>query len=252
MRTVITHFYNEEYLLPWWLEHHKKLFDHGILIDYASTDRSVEICKKICPDWTVVPSMNKEFGAYDCDREVEYYERQIKGWRIALTVTEFLLGDIDKLTHDRLERTQYLIPEIRLIAWDLSRTLDKNKLLWEQETTGIPYTDEENSASPRSLHNFNDLIYKIMGRHWKPAPHTTEEAVILHYAHCIVGPEMLKRKLQIQTRIPKEQFFWGELGWQHTNYGKGLDVSSAKEMMDKDFSKGVVDCTDLINSFCKR
>ena len=38
-------FYNEEYLLPWWLAHHTKLFDHGILINKGSTDRSVEICK---------------------------------------------------------------------------------------------------------------------------------------------------------------------------------------------------------------
>ena len=43
--TVISHFYNEEYLLPWWLAHHTKLFDHGILINKGSTDRSVEICK---------------------------------------------------------------------------------------------------------------------------------------------------------------------------------------------------------------
>ncbi|MBJ3789276.1 glycosyltransferase family 2 protein, partial [Bacillus sp. OA1] len=44
-KTIISHFYNEEYLLPWWLMHHTKIFDHGILINRGSTDRSVEICK---------------------------------------------------------------------------------------------------------------------------------------------------------------------------------------------------------------
>ena len=60
-KTVLTHFYNEEYLLPWWLDHHKKYFDHGILIDYASTDKSVEIIKEICPTWTEVKSKNEFF-----------------------------------------------------------------------------------------------------------------------------------------------------------------------------------------------
>jgi hypothetical protein len=48
MKTVISHFYNEEYMLPWWLKHHRQYFDHGILIDYGSTDKSLDIIKKIC------------------------------------------------------------------------------------------------------------------------------------------------------------------------------------------------------------
>lgn len=252
MRTVITHFYNEEYLLPWWLEHHKKYFDHGILIDYNSTDRSVEICRDICPNWKIVPSMNKEFGAVVCDKEVEYYERQVTGWRIALTITEFLLGDLDRLAHDRQERTQYKIPKIRFTAWDLAGKLDKNKLLWEQIKTGVPYTDHKNSHSPRSLHNFNDMVYERTGRHFDNADYNTEDLVIFYYAYSIIGPEMLKRKLQIQKRMPEGEIFWGELGWQHTNHGKGLDVSSAKHLHDTNFNIGSVDCTDIIDRFIKR
>ena len=58
MITVISHFFNEEYLLPFWLEHHSKIFDHGIMIDYCSTDRSVEIIRKFCPSWTIVKTQN--------------------------------------------------------------------------------------------------------------------------------------------------------------------------------------------------
>ena len=97
-KTVLTHFYNEEYLLPWWLDHHKKYFDHGILIDYASTDRSVEIIKEICPTWTVVKSKNEFFEAKLCDEEIIDYESTVPGWKIALNITEFLVGDYSILT----------------------------------------------------------------------------------------------------------------------------------------------------------
>ena len=44
-KTVLCHFYNEEWILPFWLKHHREIFDHGIMIDYNSTDRSVEIIR---------------------------------------------------------------------------------------------------------------------------------------------------------------------------------------------------------------
>ena len=92
MNTVITHFYNEEYLLPWWIEHHKKLFDYGILIDYNSTDRSYEICKELCPShWKIVKSVNFHFDSKSNDAEIKMYEQSVEGFKIALTVTEFLI-----------------------------------------------------------------------------------------------------------------------------------------------------------------
>ena len=47
--TLLTNIFNEEYLLPFWLNHHKNMFDEIIIIDYNSTDKSIEICKSICP-----------------------------------------------------------------------------------------------------------------------------------------------------------------------------------------------------------
>ena len=127
MKTIITHFYNEEYLLPWWLEHHKKYFDFGILIDYDSTDRSVEICKEICPTWQVVKSINKEFDAWQIDAEVMAYEKQFVGWRIVLNVTEFIVGSLDEMMHDKTEPSQYLIPAITFFDWNPNGTLDRTK-----------------------------------------------------------------------------------------------------------------------------
>ncbi|MGH0612644.1 glycosyltransferase family 2 protein [Bacillus cereus] len=88
--TVISHFYNEEYLLPWWLMHHTKLFDHGILINKGSTDRSVEICKQFAPHWEVRNSANPEFDALATDREVMEVEQEVEGWKMILNTTEFL------------------------------------------------------------------------------------------------------------------------------------------------------------------
>lgn len=90
MRTVISHFYNEEYLLPFWLRHHRALFDHGILIDRHSTDRSAEIVRALAPEWTLVRSETADFDAIECDFEVMLHERTVPGWKIALTTTEFL------------------------------------------------------------------------------------------------------------------------------------------------------------------
>ncbi len=88
--TIISHFYNEEYLLPWWLMHHTKLFDHGILINKGSTDRSVEICKALAPHWEVRDSAYPGFDAPATDREVMAVEQEVEGWKMILNTTEFL------------------------------------------------------------------------------------------------------------------------------------------------------------------
>lgn len=106
--TVISHIYNEEYMLPFWLSHHKQMFDHGIMIDYASTDRSVEVIRAICPNWDIVPSRNAIFEGYKFGEEVEDYEFAISGWKMVLNTTEFLV--IDNL-RDYLTRFEESHPE---------------------------------------------------------------------------------------------------------------------------------------------
>jgi hypothetical protein len=93
MRVVISHFFNEEYMLPWWLKHHREIFDHGVLIDYRSTDRSVEICRELVPTWEIVTSENLKFAAILCDFEVMKHEQRFAdAWKIALNTTEFLIA----------------------------------------------------------------------------------------------------------------------------------------------------------------
>lgn len=246
MKTIITHFYNEEYLLPWWLEHHKKYFEHGILIDYDSTDQSVEICKEICPTWQVFKSINKEFGAWEIDYEVMAYERQFSGWRIALNITEFLVGNLNEMMHDRNERSQYLIPAITFFDWNPEGSLDRSKSLWEQKQNGINFETDFMARRARSLHNFNDIQYDA-GRHYPK--YNCKEAIVFHYANCISSPEMLNRRLQIQTKIPKGDVM-RNMGHQHHNHGKGLTKESLKSMLDAEQSK-ITNCSDIILQYTK-
>lgn len=81
MATVISHVRNEEWLLPFWLAHHVPMFEHGIIIDYASTDRSVAVVKEMAPHWEVRPSRNKIFNSKACDAEVETIEHTVSGWK---------------------------------------------------------------------------------------------------------------------------------------------------------------------------
>lgn len=244
MKTIITHFYNEEYLLPWWLEHHKKYFDFGVLIDYQSTDKSVDIIKKICPHWQIVNSKNTDFDSVKLDYEVEFYERQLPGYRIALTVTEFLVGDVDSLILDTSARVQWLIPGIRFTEWNPSGALDTSQPLWNQLKKGIHYNTNPIAHQCRSFHNYNDIKYPP-GRHF--LPHNTESVCIFHYAHCIVGENMVKRRLQIQNKVSQSDKEKG-LGSHHYFDNSGMDLDKLYIMHKEFITIGESDCSSTIDS----
>lgn len=221
MKTILTHFYNEEYLLPWWLNHHKKYFDHGILIDYHSTDRSVEIIKSICPSWEVVTTRNEYFEALKIDEEVMMYESQIDGWKICLNITEFLYGDYSVL-NDITYQHQYLIPSLIFIDEPIKFNYPKYDIeLYKQiKHKGFVITcDEEYGVRSglrrglRSFHNFN-LQYPG-GRHWYDfTPKLIPEFIVFYYPFSPYNGYFLDRKLQIQKNIPKTDFEKGA-GIQH-------------------------------------
>jgi len=70
------------------------MFDHAVLIDYNSTDKSVDIIRQTAPaGWKVVSAANpNSFGAIAVDADVMKVEREHPNyWHIALTCTEFLV-----------------------------------------------------------------------------------------------------------------------------------------------------------------
>ncbi len=107
MRVVISHFFNEEYLLPWWLQHHVPIFDYGVMINHGSNDASVDIIRKYAPHWRVVNSRLTEFDAALTDLEVSNVESELPpSWKLVLNVTEFLMTakPLDDIERELLDR----------------------------------------------------------------------------------------------------------------------------------------------------
>ena len=211
-KTVTLHFYNEEFLLPWWLKYHKKVFDHGILINYSSTDSSVEICKQICPEWEVIDSANSDFSVEALDTELTKIESTIDGWRCSLSVSEFLVGNLDHL--DETPNKQLIVPTVTFMEFEPRAFLNQDIELWEQIVEGVLPDKHPTFRRPRSVHN-KPVEYPKWGRHWDPSLVNVNDLYIFHFGNCISTPEMLERRLQIQHRIPTKD---KERGFGHNHF----------------------------------
>lgn len=207
-KTLLCHFYNEEWMLPWFLNHHKDIFDHGVMIDYHSTDRSVEIIKEICPTWTIVTSRNPDFQADLIDTEVNDIEAGIEGWKICLNVTEQLIGNYR--VFDLPAINEVYVPSIFMVDCDRTRTVTHDLPLYEQKFDGFSFRDSNRDfleRRSRRLHRTNvpyptQSTQECMapGRHYNM--YSDMDLVILYYGWCPLSEEGFKRKLQIQTQVP--------------------------------------------------
>lgn len=249
MRFVVSHILNEEYLLQWWLPHHKDKFDHGLIIDYGSTDGSLDLIRKIVPHWHIVKTINANFRAHDIDTEVMQYERAIQGrypfaWMITLNTTEFLIGNTNKLKQSykvaKPCKMQKLVPcdvmtdrpEQEFTEPDPTVPLIKQRTFgmlmdYTPETIYNAHagqrellTDQKNivydTRFMRSLHNFPINYFETSiwgpGRHYWGTP--CEDFRILWYGYSPFNDRLLKRKLAIQNQIPQEDKAAGN-GRQH-------------------------------------
>jgi hypothetical protein len=233
MKTVISHFYNEEYMLPWWLMHHREIFDHGILIDYDSTDRSLEIIKEYCPTWQVVKSRNREFDAAQCDEEVMDYESKINGWKMCLNVTEYLIGDYSVL-NDNPNQT-LIVPCYIMVDIQKEIGVTYNESLLKQKPFGISYNTDKAVTIERccrAIHNTTSLRYQP-GRHFIHG--NCKELQVLWYGYSPMTPEMIERKLQIQYRIPPSDKM----------QGRGLHHFTNEEYINHNYTRYMPFVTDL-------
>lgn len=208
-KTVVCHFFNEEFLLPWWLKHHKNVFDHGIMIDYASTDRSCELIREICPTWEIRPSRNKFFESVAIDREVMDIERKLLGWRMALNVTEFLYGNTDHLV-DNSAYSQYLIANYVFVDMGAESNpveLSYDRPLHQQRYWGYDefanngvYKGGQMGRMCRSVHNY-PIVY-AGGRHFgDDRPKSFSDLYIFYYGHASDSEQGIRRKTQIKDKV---------------------------------------------------
>jgi hypothetical protein len=199
--TCLIHIYNEEYLLPFWLIHHKDMFDDILIIDYRSTDDSVKICKKICPNSRIITTMNEYFGAKCVDDEIMYLEKNIEGIKIVLNVTEFLFCErtIKEIFND-LNTTSISINCITPYSKNVCNINNNYELLTNLMKDDITY---HYHRGYRYIHNFPHGNYNI-GRHqtYNPSIHTNEMHIIW-LGFYPLNDHTLKRKMQIQTNIPQ-------------------------------------------------
>lgn len=199
MKTIISHFYNEEYLLPWWINHHKKFFDHGIMVNYHSTDNSVKIIKELAPSWEIINSRNLDFNAIEVDREIYDIEKSIEGWRIVLNTTEFLVGDFNSLNDNN--KQDIIIPSYIMVD-DLKNenTTPSDSLpLIQQRFNGFEgIGDNFKIRRGRRLGNYT--IEYPLGRHFEFF--NSKDFIILWYGFSPMNDYVINRKLQIQNKIP--------------------------------------------------
>ena len=203
--TVVSHIYNEEYLLPFWLEHHSKIFKHGIIIDYYSTDASVDIITKLCPTWKIIKTKNvingkPNFEAVLVDNEVKEIEKTIIGNKITLNTTEFLFMDNDKIHFDNIKKYIYKIRCHSVYCLNNLYLPDNLTNLFKN----INYIYLDNRAN-RYLHNHDTIDYRT-GRHDLNCVYnnilSTDDIFILHIANYNLNSHFIKRKMQIQNNIP--------------------------------------------------
>lgn len=251
--TVISHFYNEEFLLPYWLIYHTKIFDHGILVNYASTDNSVKIIKNLAPNWEIRDSQNLEWDFIAADQELMDIEREVEGWKIILNTTEFIL-------HHNLR--EYL--------FDFKK---KNPNMWGIRTNGIVMVDKfedrheklngahllfqkhygylESSFSPitlanplhrsRFLHHAPDGKYTL-GRHQTQYPSFIAEGVFLLWFGFCPFEYIKARKLAFKKKMST----------RNINMGAGLQHTWSEEQLEDAFineSKRSYDLFDKIPEY---
>lgn len=213
--TVLIHIYNEEYLLPFWLNHHKDMFDHGIIINYNSTDSSLDICKQICPLWEIRQSRNEFFGAREIDKEVMDIEETISGFKIALNVTEFLCPHANLKDILKKYENQQVALSIRTISPYSLDILEpsNNKELFNyilKENTKFGYDRPPNHF----LHNYANGNYEP-GRHLINHPYLVlNDISIIWLGFFPMNSKLMKRKLQIISRQSQFDIVNG-LGFQH-------------------------------------
>lgn len=267
MSTLITHIFNEEFLLPYFINHHREMFDQVFVIDYNSTDKSKELVGDLAPHWKLLDPPTPSFDPVKLDKYIMFLEKELTGPRIALTVTEFLLGD------PNLANGQIIIPSVSAVNMPEDAPFIFGKPFHEQRKFGIysgaslvtteisdlnlnvsevlnnSFLNREKTG--RSIHS-SPVTYEI-GRHF----HAGLESAFLIYrvSNCFVSEQMYRRRLQIQDKLDKNNNL--EYQVHHSNFGKGLTRENLIEMekFERTFAKNLgqlIDARVLVQGFSNR
>ena len=244
LTTLISHIYNEEYLLPFWLEHHKNLFDDIVIIDYNSTDNSVEICKRIIPRCKIIQSVNKNFEAVNVDKEVMDIEKTIEGIKVVLNTTEFLF--LAKPLKEIITINNYCIAlnAIEVFCKNNIYVDDYKDFINKLLSLEVKYNISEVRIGHRFIHSYDNGEYST-GRHGTYNNIDIINDKNMYIIWCGYYPyneKLIDRKLQIKNCIPESDRLKG-YGSQHfyneevmyyinnTNYNNGKNLSEISDIL---------------------
>ena len=187
--------------------------------------------------WEVIQSRNPVFDAKKVDEEVQDIEENIPGWKICLNLTEFLVGDYSVL--DATQEKRVTVPCTVMVDCepDILPVYDKSLLV--QKYHGIYFSEGGSKIRRgRTIHRNRFENYPL-GRHYDY--HTTTNLQVLWYGWSPFNDPVIKRKLQIQTRIPESDKARGFGGEHITNENKlRYDWSEKFKPFARDLSKEIL------------
>jgi hypothetical protein len=225
--TLLTNIFNEEYLLPFWLNHHKNMFDEIIIIDYNSTDKSIEICKSICPECKIIKTRNAFFDAEEIDKEFMDIENTIEGVKIVLNTTEFFFSkkSIKDLFMDNTQPFSYAITCTSPYSKNSYNINNNYELFINLLNDDVVF---HNDRYIRVIHTYSNGNYTV-GRHsTNNNTIPTSKAHIIWLGYYPMNNNLLERKLQIQQNIPQRDKDRG-FGFQHLfNKDTILNINNEK------------------------
>ena len=225
--TLITNVFNEEYLLPFWLEHHKNMFDELIIIDYNSTDKSMEICKRIWPECIIRKSRTTYFGVNENDEELMNIENNIQGIKIVLNTTEFLFCEksINDIFINNIEPASYTIIAVSPYSQHSYNINNSYELFTNLLNDDVVY---HHDRGVRHIHNFPNGRYQE-GRHGTYNIHTpTMKAYIIWFGFYPMNDDLMKRKLQIQQNMTQHDKDRGAGAQHFFSKDKLLNINNEK------------------------
>ncbi|GAB5352996.1 hypothetical protein AAMO2058_000000700 [Amorphochlora amoebiformis] len=253
---MVSHFFNEEFLMPYFIRHHAPMFDRAVLLDYGSNDNSVDILKREAPSsWVVVTPNSTVFNAWEVDREVEYWEKtRPLDWKIALTTTEFLLHPdlrADVATK-HVSRQGYVsrFPAVMICGSDdinvtRFRSLPEQRSVWNGGVRGMRFGNNYR----RFIHaGIRQIRYYNRGRHVMfrnvdaVGPKFWDGLGVVLKFSWTPWPEVRSRKLQIGSRIPTQDRK-ARFGIQHIDnmVPKTLDENKRRKWTPGEYASDLKD-----------
>lgn len=214
---LLTHVFNEQLLLPVWIEWHKQFCDAFTIVNHQSTDNSMAIAVRELPyGSSIINTQMNDFSAGQLDVEMMEIERSIQTpdtLKLILNVTEFLFIPNFKEKIQNLFKTNpgaqaFGIRSICMVDKELNQPFNSPL----DRTHG--YMDYKcETRRRRYIHNQPDGQYQL-GRHAVNLAYANISDFYLLWFGYSPWPECKQRKLQIQTR--RTQFdIQNRLGFEH-------------------------------------